>query len=436
MNTDSAIAHKNAYRVCLMGASLDTYNMGVSALAASLRKIIQDIRPAADITLLIGNRSSKGQELQVTQDKKIILKVVNYRLSPRAHIHEHLIWILFLACLQKLVPFKSMKKKIIRSNPFLNAIDSADFIGDVRGGDSFSDIYGLSVLLVGSIPAVIVLLLNKNLTLLPQTYGPYNSIVGRWIAKYILHRAGHLYSRDRESINIVRDLQGSTPKNHVTFCPDVAFLLDPIKLDSVDIQPSLTSHAMSSLIGININGLMYNGGFTRRNMFDLKLDYISFAIKLVKCLLEQTCADILFIPHTFNPPVESDPEASRNIIHSLPDMYKDRVHIVARDYDHSEIKGIIGMCDFFIGSRMHACIGALSQGIPTVGVAYSKKFKGIFGSIGAEEWVIDGQTLDDDMAVDRALACYQNRDVMKSVLQEKIPLAKDQIRRVFEGILA
>ena len=47
-------------------------------------------------------------------------------------------------------------------------------------------------------------------------------------------------------------------------------------------------------------------------------------------------------------------------------------------------KAVIGQCDFFIGSRMHACIAALSQGVPCVGVAYSMKFAGVFDTVGME----------------------------------------------------
>ena len=46
--------------------------------------------------------------------------------------------------------------------------------------------------------------------------------------------------------------------------------------------------------------------------------------------------------------------------------------MIAHEYDQHAIKSIIGRCDFFIGSRMHACIAALSQKIPTAAVAIVK----------------------------------------------------------------
>ena len=97
------------------------------------------------------------------------------------------------------------------------------------------------------------------------------------------------------------------------------------------------------------------------------------------------------VPHTFAPPgdVESDPDACRLITELFAGPKKERLHLLDREYDQHEVKAIIAGCDFFVGSRLHACIAALSQSIPTVGVAYSKKFKGVFESVGAGHWVVD-----------------------------------------------
>jgi polysaccharide pyruvyl transferase WcaK-like protein len=57
---------------------------------------------------------------------------------------------------------------------------------------------------------------------------------------------------------------------------------------------------------------------------------------------------------------------------------------------------------------MHACIGALSQGIPAIGVSYSRKFAGVFETFGVEALVFDTARCSEhdllrlvDMAVDR-----------------------------------
>jgi len=104
--------------------------------------------------LFISERSSKPQEIEIS-GRKISIKIANTRLSPTASWNEHIFVILFLSLLYKIMPFRRYRKAIIKNNERLRAIGNADFIGDVRGGDSFSDIYGVKGFLLGSIPSII-----------------------------------------------------------------------------------------------------------------------------------------------------------------------------------------------------------------------------------------------------------------------------------------
>lgn len=425
------------YKVILMGAALDTGNMGVSALASSMIKLILQVRPDADISLFIGNRSSEPQFLDAPGGR-VQINVINYRMSPRAELKKHLLWIFFLACLQKIIPVKTVKEVLIKSNAILNQIYNSDFIGDIRGGDGFSDIYGVKGMMFGSMPSIIALLLGKKLFLLPQTYGPYKSYIAKKVARYILMRAACIISRDKEGFETVREITNAENRGiNIQFCPDVAFVLDAARPGDIDIQPPLISETDLPLIGLNVNGLLYNGGYTRDNMFGLKYDYKIFVHNLVKRLIRDTAAHVLLIPHTFAPNghVESDPDACRDIFGGVEDSYKSRVHMVIGEHDQFAIKGIIGLCDFFIGSRMHACIAALSQGIPTVGVAYSRKFAGVFESVGFGNMVSDARSVDMQTAIEDICMHFQNRAQLGKVLTTNVEAAKKQLVATFAKIL-
>ncbi len=419
------------YRVCLIGASLSTGNMGVSALAASLVNLIRRARPDAEIAFFIGSRNSTPQILKLPGGIERI-QIINYRLSPEGLLQRHLLWILLVAALQRYIPFKAMRKKIVCSNPCLRALSEADFIGDIHGGDSFSDIYGIKSFIFGCIPDFIVLLLGKKLVLLPQTYGPYASHLAKRIAKIIIDRAEQILSRDYEGLNVVMEISANAYDCKRTyFCPDVALSLAAMCPSNPAITPSLPS---DNIIGLNISGLLYNGGFGRNNMFGLKFDYKSFIHALVERLLNLTEVHLLLVPHTFahDGHVESDPEACRAVMSTkVVKAQSSRVHFVAAECNQSEIKGIISLCDFFIGSRMHACIAALSQGIPTVGLAYSRKFKGVFDSIGVGDMVIDARITDADNAIRSILKMYTNRKVSEPILREKIQIAMQLLMGTF-----
>ena len=110
---------------------------------------------------------------------------------------------------------------------------------------------------------------------------------------------------------------------------------------------------------------------------------------------------------------------------------RSRVRVVTAEYDERRIKGVIGKCDFFIGSRMHSCIAALSQGIPCVGVAYSMKFKGVFETVGMGDWVVDGRTTNNDEAIRRILDLYAQRDAVRADLARQADAARSRLREVF-----
>ena len=420
------------YNVCFMGASLETGNMGVSALAASLINIIYRIRPNADISFLIGNRMPKVRGFNIG-GKKISIKIVNYRLSPKAKIKEHLFFIFLIALLQYILPKCMVKEKIVKSAPWLKSLRQADFVGNIHGGDSFSDIYGLRRFILGIMPDIIALLMKKKLIMLPQTYGPYNHSIAKSIARFILKRSTCILSRDREGLITVEKVLKEIDSKKLKFCPDVAFTLESVKPNEPVIKPPSNNDIEVPLIGINVNGLMYNGGYTRDNMFGLKFNYKSFVNKIVAHLLEKTSAHILLVPHTFGPSgnINSDPDASKEVLDSFADLYKNRVHLVMQEYDQSEIKGIIKLCDFFIGSRMHACIAALSQAIPTIGVAYSRKFKGVFDSIGSGDTVLDARSLDEETVISKIMDCYKKRNEIRNDVKEKIAAAQERIMAVF-----
>jgi len=420
-----------------MGAPLDTGNRGVSVLGTSLIKIMSMLRPAAPLSIFIGNRSNQPQTLTLS-NQPVTVATVNYRLSPRATRGEHLLWLLARAALSRLLPSQKLRERMIKRNDRLRALAEMDFVGDIHGGDSFSDIYGTGSFVMGVVPNIITILLCKKLFMLPQTYGPYRTRVARMLARHILSRATCILSRDRQGLQVVRDILGPAASGKdIRFCPDVGFVMDYRLPKNPDIVPPVGGGTGKPLIGFNISGLLYNGGYTGKNMFGLKFDYKMFVERLIEQIMTNTDAHLLLVPHAFGPAgsVNNDLDASQVVFDRLPESFTDRVHLVRREYDHFELKGLIGLCDFFIGSRMHACIGALSQAIPTVGVAYSEKFKGVFASIGAGDQVINARHVDLEDAIGRILALYSRRVQAGEEISRLVDSVKAEIMGTFEELL-
>ena len=420
-------------RICLMGASLDTNNRGVLALASSLVKLVKRVSPNVNISFFEGN-PDRSKRIIGPAGNEISVEIINYRLSPRARVGENLLFLLLLAFVARLAPSRSCGKKLIHSNDRLRELDDCDFVGNINGGDSFSDIYGLGRLVLGLIPTAIIILLGKKLVLLPQTYGPYHARLARSIAKWVILNASMVLSRDRESIMLIKDQLGVKLSDHqIAFCPDVAFTLPSVFLPKLELYPPTDVLTKEPFIGINVNGLMFQGGYTGKNMFGLRYEYKTFILNLIEKLITENDCLIALIPHTYGERgnVNSDPEAASLIYDALKDKCKNRLYRVTGEYDQFEIKGIIGQCDFFIGSRMHACIAAISQNVPTAAIAYSKKFSGVFESIGLEHMVVDARLLDMDESINRVMALYQRRFFDRAAISDSIVSAKEQVNENF-----
>ncbi|MFC1794320.1 polysaccharide pyruvyl transferase family protein [Planctomycetota bacterium] len=424
-------------KICLLGASFDTGNLGVSALAESSIKIILNRWPDAEV-VLFGTGSTDGEHCLKLSGREIRVRIVCMRFCKNVFMRSHFCVLLLNAILLKLLPFRRFRNLLSAINPYVKTLVETDKVFDITGGDSFSDIYGLRRFLIyGFLQKWLVTQFGKELILLPQTYGPCARSITRLMAKSVLKRASVIYARDSESVEYARVLLGNHNVNgKLRFMPDVAFVLDSQEPETIDVGSLENVRKEGSVVvGLNISGLLFNGGYTQENMFGLKTNYRELINSIVDFLMKNEKLYILLVPHVVTPctAVEDDPDACRQMYEKLSEKYPGRIFLTQGEYNHNNIKYIIGLCDFFIGSRMHACIAALSQSIPAVGIAYSKKFHGVFESIGLEDYVADAYRCSQKAELLSIVeAAFEKRGQAKKHLDKVIPKMKADILEMLE----
>ena len=422
--------HPPPIRLGLLGIPASSRNQGVQALAASVVNLCTNSVHGTKVILLAGHDRRENLLFRTTAGV-VTVPVVNFRMSPKSRPCDHLLWITAMAMLYRCMPLPALRASISRATPFIAAIESCDMTADVRGGDSFSDIYGFKRFAIGCLAAWSALLVKGTLIQLPQTYGPFKSPLARCMARFLLKRSAIIMARDKTSHGIAAELAG--PKRRVLLSPDMAFSLSAALPAGIPLDPPARGISCSPSIGVNVNGLMFHGGYSRDNMFGLKLDYPAYLTQLLLALLKEQSGEIWLIPHTYagKGDVESDLEASEALRAALP---AGRIRIVTGEFGPHEVKGVIGMCGFFIGSRMHSCIAALSQGIPCVGMAYSMKFHGVFESVGMEEWVVEARKSETAQAVRRTLELFRRREEIRGILMARADEARVRLDGIFAGL--
>ena len=424
-------------KVILLGATFGTGNMGVGALTAGSIRAATEIFPGAEIFLLDYGKERVVYDYRSPAGNSTI-SLLNVRFSKKFYLPNNIALLILLAWALKAVPVRSIRNKIAGRNFYLRHILEADIVASISGGDSFSDIYGLRRLLYVSLPQLLVLLTGQRLVLLPQTVGPFNGLPGRMISRYILKRARVIYLRDYLGREEIKDLMGRKFEEEKSrFCFDVGFVVDPMEPPEMDLDGlEKEKKPDPPPVGVNVSGLLYMGGYTHNNMFGLKVDYRELVYELIGDLIEKKGLRVLLVPHVFGTGAdsESDSAVCETIYRELKPKYGDKIYFARGRYDQNEIKHIIGLCGFFIGSRMHACIAALSQNIPTVSIAYSKKFKGVMETIGVDDYVADPRSMDQGQILAVIEKAYQEREHIKKHLEEKMPEVRAKVLNLFREI--
>lgn len=334
---------RRSLSVALIGHSTNSDNLGVGALTVSEVEIL---REAA---------RSLGIELTV--------RVLEWRDIREPYVVGH--------------DIKSTRlsgRDIINPWVYFRRLRQSDLVVDIGGGDSFSDIYGPSRLLKMLLMKYQVHLANRPLVLAPQTIGPFNSRWGRMLALPTLRLCRAVFTRDDLSIESLRAMGYLGVAQAAS---DVALRL-PFE------TPGRRPASGRVRIGLNVSGLLMNGGYSRTNMFGLKADYPALIRGIIRDFDSREDCELHLVPHVISEvqPLEDDYGASEKLAVEFPS-----VELAPRFENPSHAKAYIAGMDFFMGARMHSCIAAFSAGVPVIPMAYSRKFRGLFSALGYDRTV-------------------------------------------------
>ena len=316
---------------------------------------------------------------------------------------------------------QQLVKVAVRGPEIKGVVGDASVALSLAGGDSFSDIYGFRRMLYVCLPQFIVLALGCPMVLLPQTLGPFKAGWAKWMGRRVMSNAIKVYSRDLASLELGREMLGENA-NHLAYSHDMAFALDPRAPEGG--LPEWVTRRERPLVGLNISGLLYIGGYDRCNMFGLQEESVELMRHIVRFFSGPGQSDVVLVTHVKGN-WEGDNKACAALYKELHAECGGRLHLADPAYDHREIKYLIGKCDFFLGARMHACIAALSQGVPAVGLAYSRKFAGVFESVGVQDLVVDLTRLGNGEAMRRIRDVFLRRVTYRKDLARSAAAARE-----------
>lgn len=316
------------------------------------------------------------------------------------------------------ITVREMTGKIMRSpSGYFNYVRNSDLVIDIGGGDSFADIYGPQRLRMMFWLKYLAHVAGTPLVLGPQTYGPFTKRLSRLLTRGTLRRSVVVASRDQTSTKIAREI---APGVEVIEASDVALRLP---YDS----PAPREPGGRPKVGLNVSGLLMGGGYTGKNMFGLTADYGATIRELISQLTNHPEApEVHLVSHVITADydsVENDQKAADDLQKEFPDL------IVAPSFcDPSEAKSYIAGLDFFAGARMHACIAAFSTGVPVVPMAYSRKFEGLFGTLGYKR-TVDCTTETSETIIGAVMDGFEARATLAEEIKPALAQGLEKLGR-------
>jgi polysaccharide pyruvyl transferase WcaK-like protein len=417
-------------QIGLFGCPLDTGNSGVSALGLSTILGISEALPQAEVTVFDYGPGIRQKQLQIGE-RGIELRFARCAYSRRFYQPSNLQQMRVAARLG-----------LRRLQPMLRLLDGLDLILDISAGDSFSDLYGDWRFQSVSAPKLLALDLGIPLVLLPQTYGPFEGTAAKELAARILSNANSVWARDARSLEVARSTaRPDTDPQRFHLGVDVAFGLparqpdDPGLIDAIEAFRS----RFATIVGLNVSGLLYNEPGEDQRRYGMRAPYRDIIGGIMDRLVSLDGVGILLVPHVTTPGQETrdcDATASSRIRSTLPPAQRERFLFAPDSLGAMQAKWVISHTDWFCGTRMHACIAAISQGIPTAAIAYSDKTRGVFESAGVGESVVDPRKIEGTEVVDRVLENFRERASVSESLAASLPRVRSQLQQQFEAMTA
>lgn len=282
-----------------------------------------------------------------------------------------------------------------------------------------------------SLGMLIARLMGKKFVLYPSSIGPFNTGYSRFLARLALNRVSAVLAREEITRHYLEDMG----VKKVRLAADVAFILEPApakRVKEIFLREGI-SRNKKNLIGLNISQLI---NFKSKNS-RVKQDYIELMAKTADYLVSDLGATVLLIPHEIYPAEVKQTIASTkwiggDDIAAVKECFsrvKDKSSVIpiVNEYTPEELKGIIGRCEMFIGARMHSNIAAISQGIPTIAIAYSHKAPGIMSLVGLGKYVCRFDTMDFSELSAKITDVWSSREEIRKQLTARAEELKQSV---------
>lgn len=251
------------------------------------------------------------------------------------------------------------------------------------------------------------------------SYGPIKTKYTRGIAqiaeRYLFDR---MVAREKQSLQAMR---GAGVGEKIMLAPDTANLM-PYSKDVHFDRPT---------VGISTSHQIVR-------QWKSAEEYTQCIARMCLHIGKTYPVDILLIPNEYpssNP--YHDIDVSEDILELLRELGGNAAILDVRSMNGMQIKSAIAACEVLVASRYHACVAALSSGVPVMVLGWHYKYEELLQWYRQQEWLLSQDDCDGDRLIEMFDRFWVRRDALREEIQERYPAVREAViqtgRQMFDA---
>lgn len=247
--------------------------------------------------------------------------------------------------------------------------------------------------------------------------GPFNSWLGRFMAKVLINACDLVMMRERDSKDLCLNIG---VKREVILTGDAAFInkvSDTPRLEEVVRAERI--NLQSPLFGLNVTSYI-DQWLEKENRVRSKEEFIALlarAINKAKTSIPGGFLPIIFSTHPMDLPCAE--ELARDINGRVVSNTK---------YLSHDLMAVMGRCSLFMGMRFHSLILASAVESPIIGLVYAPKVRSYMRLLESEDVSLEMGSLTEDLLVETIIKAWNKKEELRARQKRHVDELKDGAR--------
>ena len=288
---------------------------------------------------------------------------------------------------------------------------------------------------------LLVTLPGKPAVIFPSSMGPFTGTWRSFLARWALSKVKLIAAREETTYGYLHE--AGLDKTLISLVPDMAFALPLAPQERLEriLAKEGISGSQRPLIGMHISQPL---GLYPSKILSVTQNYGELMAQIADYLVTSLNATVIFIPYFIWPKEMGRmrgvaAKAGGDDITAIKDMFKrvqhkDSIVPIETEYDATELGGIIGQCDLFIGQGMHSNIAAISMCVPTISIDFRYKTPAMMKMAGLDGYNCDLRTVTFAELSGKIDDLWMNREKVREMLKSKVEDFRASIYSLSESV--